>query len=292
MPPGPTFHRLRPPAPLDDLVEWLWFFDEPCGRGLERRLPDGGLEIVLHLEGEGTHAAGVREPAFVVAGPRARPELLDASPGRLVGVHCRPGSARSLLGVPGRAVCGGLDLDLRDIWGACAAELAERVAEAKDPAGQLEALAGGLLAAVWRNGAPRSRRDLVGAALRTIEGDPARARVGDLVDRAGVSWRVFTETFEEEVGLTPKLYQRVRRLQGAVRELYRKPDAGLADVALGAGFADQAHLVREFRALGDVTPARYHRTAPETRNHVPVATDAEGRKPSRRAGRAGVTINP
>lgn len=93
------------------------------------------------------------------------------------------------------------------------------------------------------------------AALSTIEADPATTRVGDLVGPSGVSSRVFTETFEEEVGLPPKLYQRVRCLQGAVGELHPKPHAGLAGLALDTGFADQAHLAREFRALGDVTPA-------------------------------------
>lgn len=292
MAPGSTFSRRRPPPLLGGLVEWLWFFDDPCGGGLERRLPDGGLELVLHLAGEGTHAAGVREPAFVAAGPRARPELLDASPGRLVGVHCRPGSARALLGVPGREVRDLLDVDLRDVWGPCAVELAERVAEAGDPCRQLEVLGAGLVAAVRRSSTTRSPRELVRAALSTIEADPATARVGDLVGRSGVSWRVFTETFEEEVGLPPKLYQRVRRLQGAVRELHRKPHAGLAGLAVDAGFADQAHLVREFRALGDVTPADYRRSTPETQNHVPLRADPQGRKPSRPGSGGRVTISP
>lgn len=264
-----TLRRLRPPAPLDGLVEWLWFVDDPGGTGLQRRLPDGGLEIVLHLEGEGTHAAGVREPPFLIGGPRARPELLDASPGRLAGAHCRPGSARSLLGMPGAALRD-RDLDLRDLWGRRAVELAERVASAGDPSRQLQVLAEALLAAARPDPTVRPSRELVRAALSTIEVDPARARIGELVERSGVSWRVFTEAFEEEVGLGPKLYQRVRRLQGAVRHLRRHPQRGLAELAVDAGFADQAHLVREFRALGDVTPGYYRRSAPPTQNHVPV----------------------
>ena len=287
------FRRLRPPAPLDDLVEWLWFFDSPSDGGLERRLPDGGLEIVLHLAGEGTHAAGVREPAFVVAGPRAWPELLEASAGRLVGAHCRPGSARVLLGVPGREVRGLLDLDMRDVWGARADELAEQVADAHDPVAQLRILAAGLLPAARATPGRRPSRSLVRAALRTIEADPAMARVGDLVDRSGISWRVFTEVFEEEVGLAPKLYQRVRRLQRAVSEMHRNPQPGLAGVAAGTGFADQAHLVREFRALGNVTPAAYRSsTTPETQNHVPVPAETNGRKPSRPGSGGRVTIAP
>lgn len=269
MPPPPAFLRLRPPPPLGGLVEWVWYFERASGGGLERRLPDGGLEIVLHLAGQGTHAPGVREPALLVAGPRARPELLDASPGRLVGVHCRPGSARALLGVPGREVRG-RDVDLRDLWGARAEEIAERVAASPDPARQLQLLAAGLCPAVREKACDGSRQGLVRAALGAIERDPGTARVGDLVERSGVSWRVFTETFEEEVGLAPKLYQRVRRLQRAVGALHRNRRSGLAGLALEAGYADQAHLVREFRALGDVTPAHYRRSAPQTQNHLPL----------------------
>jgi AraC-like DNA-binding protein len=55
------------------------------------------------------------------------------------------------------------------------------------------------------------------------------------------------------VGLRPKLLLRILRLQKAV-ELAESRRATQAHIALGAGYADESHMVREFRALAGVTP--------------------------------------
>jgi AraC-like DNA-binding protein len=57
--------------------------------------------------------------------------------------------------------------------------------------------------------------------------------------------------------LTPKGMARVLRFAHAVRHIEH---AGTwADVAFAAGYADQAHFIREFRSLAGVTPTAYVR---------------------------------
>jgi AraC-like DNA-binding protein len=75
-----------------------------------------------------------------------------------------------------------------------------------------------------------------------------------------VGERRLQRAFDRSVGLSPKVLGRVLRLRQAVRRL---ESAGRplswAGVAAAAGYADQAHLIREFRALAGVTPAAYVR---------------------------------
>ncbi|MGH7911993.1 MAG: helix-turn-helix domain-containing protein, partial [Candidatus Dormibacteraceae bacterium] len=141
-------------------------------------------------------------------------------------------------------------------------------AGAPTPEGRLHLLARGLVA---RPVGPVARSPAVEMALARLEADPAGTRIAGLVALAGVSWRRFIRTFEEEVGLAPKVFQRVRRLQQALGELRRAEVGGAAAAALEAGYADQAHLLREFRALADLTPGAYQRAAPALQNHVPLA---------------------
>jgi AraC-like DNA-binding protein len=61
--------------------------------------------------------------------------------------------------------------------------------------------------------------------------------------------------FRAALGTSPYRYSLMRRLDRARAELRRHPS--LADVALDAGFADQAHLSRMFKRAYGVSPARY-----------------------------------
>ena len=78
--------------------------------------------------------------------------------------------------------------------------------------------------------------------------------------------------------LAPKLFGRVIRFQRAADLLSRRRDLALADAALSAGFADQAHLSREFVALAGVSPAAYRALGLIEPNHVPVGDGEASRR--------------
>jgi AraC-like DNA-binding protein len=89
---------------------------------------------------------------------------------------------------------------------------------------------------------------------------------------AGVSERQLERLFDERVGYGPKVFARVVRLERSVRAL-RGSIASWARLAADCGYSDQAHLVREFRALAGVTPAVFarERTVSEIDNPLPPA---------------------
>lgn len=67
----------------------------------------------------------------------------------------------------------------------------------------------------------------------------------------------FIELFRSAVGLTPKHFYRVQRFAAVLRRLATAGAADLADLATSAGYSDQAHLTREFRAFAGITPTQY-----------------------------------
>ncbi len=75
-----------------------------------------------------------------------------------------------------------------------------------------------------------------------------------------MSGRTLERAFAGEIGITPKEYIRVRRLQRIVRLLEAAavtPD--WAALAAAGGYYDQSHLVREFGLIAGITPAGYLR---------------------------------
>lgn len=82
------------------------------------------------------------------------------------------------------------------------------------------------------------------------------ARVAQLASETGWSRRHLLARFRDQVGLGPKTAGRVVRFQRA-SGLVLAGSAALAEVAASCGYADQPHLVREFRALAGVTPTAF-----------------------------------
>ncbi len=88
---------------------------------------------------------------------------------------------------------------------------------------------------------------------------PPGARVADIADAHGVSMRTVQRLFSEYVGIGPKWVLQRYRLHEALAQLHAGPDTDWAQFALGLGYYDQAHFIRDFRALVGRTPAQYKR---------------------------------
>src|SRR5262249_62361413 len=103
--------------------------------------------------------------------------------------------------------------------------------------------------------------------------EPADAvlEVRDRGSRVGLRQRRFIQLFTAEVGLTPKLFGRVRRSQRA-RELLRKAtEPDWAAMAAACGFFDQSHMIRDFGEFSGLSPVAYlnQRSKHVLLNHMP-----------------------
>jgi len=84
-------------------------------------------------------------------------------------------------------------------------------------------------------------------------------RVSGLAGEIGWSRRHFIRRFKNEIGVAPKTVARMMRFHRACSDACFAPNAGWAEIAIGAGYADQAHLVREFAELAGETPGVWAR---------------------------------
>lgn len=79
------------------------------------------------------------------------------------------------------------------------------------------------------------------------------ASVADITARSGLQHRQLQRIFARDLGMPPRAYLRLLRFRGAMIEVQESP-ASLADAAAGQGYADQAHMAREFRSFAGVPP--------------------------------------
>jgi AraC-like DNA-binding protein len=213
------------------LVACTWERVTPTGQA-QRIVPDACVDLIW---------AGDR---LSIAGPDTRPRVVTLAPGcRHVGVRLRPGIAGSVLGLPASELCN-VTADAADVLGLdVAAALLAALAAGSDPHELL------LRAAQLRGvGAPDP---LVRAAVAAL-GRP-RARVRTVAAELGVSARQLQRLVGDAVGYGPKVLARVLRF----RRLQALAPAPLAELALDAGYADQAHMTAEVTRLAGLSPVRF-----------------------------------
>ena len=106
-----------------------------------------------------------------------------------------------------------------------------------------------------RLGTARPTDPAIGWAYDRILKSGGRLRVADLARQLEWSRKHLAARFHDEIGIGPKAVARMARF-GAALALSREADApGWAEIAADCGYADQAHLAREFRVFAGSTPA-------------------------------------
>jgi AraC-like DNA-binding protein len=83
----------------------------------------------------------------------------------------------------------------------------------------------------------------------------SRRRIRDIAAQIGWSERHLARRFSVETGVSPKTVARILRFEAARRLAEQRRGGGWAEIALAAGYADQAHMIREFGRLGGLSPA-------------------------------------
>ncbi|MDT0274451.1 AraC family transcriptional regulator [Blastococcus goldschmidtiae] len=226
-------------------------------------LPSPFLTVIVALD-EPLEMAAHPDPAQspgrydgLVGGLHTRPARI-AHPGRQSGIQLSltPAGARALLGCPAAALAS-LDAPLDDVLGPVGAEVIERVRSAEGWAARFAVLEAALLRRVGYG----EVRTEVAEAWRLTTASAGRLPVAEVAARVGWSVRHLEQRFRAETGLGPKEAARVARFDRARRALAERAAAGrgldLAGLAGATGFADQAHLTREWRAFSGLPPTRW-----------------------------------
>ena len=258
----------KPAPPLDRLVRAITYqAGEQPQTSVEKILPGPVASLWVNLNRDRFRSLGetgrVRQvPGAMLAGPTSRACVIEFEEGRAhVSVVFALGAACRFFAHP-LALFRDEQVALEDIWGYAGANLRDRLLEAATPGAALGVLEDVLLGQLTDRLVPDPV--VTAAACALSRGVP----VGEVADGLGLLPRTLRRRFTAQVGLTPKRFARVRRLQRVVRDLDGEVQADWAAVAARHGYADQPHLTDEFRELVGVTPTEYLRARIDGPNHL------------------------
>lgn len=246
--------------PLRDLVQGVWDVDVPDGeeaRALALKiLPTASSVLCVHY----------RAPIFsdrknyercayksVVTGiQRDTVTVQPSGPTGSVIVRFKPGAAARLFGREMDAFADA-NVELDDLVGAHARDrLQTQLHAAADQSTRVAIIESFLRPRVCHDG------DLIVAeAMRRLRANPAQG-IAQLACALDISERQLGRRFLASIGATPKQVVRVLRVEKLIAARHR--GTAWADIAAACGFNDQAHMIRDFKALAGVTPDAFVRS--------------------------------
>jgi AraC-like DNA-binding protein len=270
--------HVKPAPPLSRFVELLWYYEHPPRlHQKERLMPDGCIGLIVNLEENVTRVYDADDMNKMrklngcsVSGPHTKCFVIDTDEQTcVIGVSFRPAGAFPFLKLPSDELQN-QHVELEDLWGGLARELRERALAAKSPEAKVRVVELALLerAAGMFDGQP-----VVEYAVENFLLRPATTRITEVADKTGFSSRRFIELFKQHVGMTPKLFCRVRRFQKVLRRITSGRPVNWSGTALECGYFDQAHFIHDFRAFSGINPSKYladYKDFPRHHNHLPI----------------------
>lgn len=251
------YHEHAPPPALSRHVRCVWTLAADAAFGAaapEPVIPDGCAEIVLNLgDPYASVVDGAEEvqPRAMVVGQITAPLLLrPTGRTRLVGIRLLPWGGPALWRAP--------MAELRDRWVDAGdvlpglRELLDRLASLRE-----EDRAGAAATFLASRLRPDSARALAPAIVRRIGASGGRTSVRQTARALHVTRRTVERVMRDSVGLAPRDFARILRVQRAIGRLRRTAQPVLGRVALEAGYYDHAHFCREFRRFTTLSPSEF-----------------------------------
>ncbi len=168
-------------------------------------------------------------------------------------VKFRPGQLTPFIRLPGIELTD-TSVSINNAWGPQGKTLADRIYDSNSILEIVQFLDGFFLKclALYE---PTDRR-IVGA-LNEIIKQKGQVGINNLSRRTNLSRRQFERRFKKTIGLTPKRMCRIARIAGLIPHLKTGKKIDWTEIALNAGFSDQAHFIREWKYFTDSSPLSY-----------------------------------
>lgn len=264
---GVVFLRRQAPLHLRAFYTDIAAYEETAGRAV-RQIETASLAVPLIVSFADPFRIGLgraprlddERPSFIAGLDTARVFIASNGRSACLQINLTPVGAQRLLGIPAAEFAGRM-VPLSDLAHREVGELLRRLEDLDDWCARLDC-AQAFLAARLGGAAGEATVPLVEAAYGLLAAGAVH-RVADLAARIGWSRKHLSQRFSREIGLSPKTVARIARFNRvqALARATQRPD--WADIAFSGGYADQAHMIREFEDFAGLTPRAWWRSLDE-----------------------------
>jgi len=254
-------HYAKTPAsaPLASLVKcyYVWEHQISDHRGLTVQSPPSGYEALVFNYGapyqiETSSNIAYTPRAFYSGQNTANYQLILSSTVGMFGVVFFPGVFSSLFRVSVKGTAN-QRIPLDEILGTEGKVLTEKIFDACTTVARIQIIERFLLQKLWLLPLHITPAD---RAAQLITHRNGMVSIQELTTEVGSSGRALDRNFSQKVGISPKLYARIRRF-AHVSYLLMYQKADWQDVAYHAGYYDHSHFIKDFKLFNHKNPTTY-----------------------------------
>jgi len=258
------FKRVPPSEELKDFIECYWLiYNEESSPVDQKIIPDGFPEIILHFGDPFKIRIKQQweiQPINLLAGQITRYFFLqNTGPSNILGIKFKPAALTHLFTISMYQITNRV------------IELNNHILEHKLNLGALRLADNHHVRIQMVENSLKKivTTDLINTpiekAVRSIFSTNGMISVADLCDASEMSERQLQRTFKKYIGLPPKLYARIIRFSRIFEVVQNKKLNGI-ELGLEAGFYDQSHFIRNFKAFTGEDPSQYFFDQPNLAN--------------------------
>lgn len=255
------FHFFRPSGILANYIKQYWVLEADASEGevCERIIPTGNIELMFHygdpfVVNKLSKDAKVQPKTFVSGISSTYADIYTQGTSGLITVTFLPYGACNFFRFPLNQIEDTI-ADMDDLYKesirlveeqiAAAATITERVAVVED--------------FLLRQLSPKYERELsiIQKGVSIINETRGQITAMELANRLFLSPKSLERKFAALLGKTPKQFLRIVRFQDVIHRFSQKDYSYLTDYAYMGGYFDQAHFVKDFKALSGYTPKEF-----------------------------------
>jgi AraC-like DNA-binding protein len=254
--------RLRP------FVELFWegsFNENSMERISMKVIPNGCLELIIHLNDRHCDLQNAfgwsQSPDYMIVGMHTKPYFIQF--GNLVKVFAirfKPDGFYNIFGVPASVIKDSIE-DFSQVIGIKFRDFSQRIKEKKCFKEMISYTESQLLKNLENKIINSNYVSLAAEAIRQTKS----LKMKDLPNQVYISMRQLDRQFKEQIGISPKHYMRITRLNEVRRLLNNNCRMDLTSVAYHCGYSDQAHFINEFKSFTGELPTIFIR---EKNSHI------------------------
>lgn len=255
------YKEITPPIQLLPFVKCFWILensDQEGNRELQKVLPDACPELIIHygdrfrIRSDGKIK---QQPYAFLFGPITRHiEIGPSGVTGMIAARFYPGALSAFLSFPVKEITDQY-VALHKVFGKESVTLEKALRSYTSYHKQMVSLLEAFL--VSKLSQNTFMPILKQATLRQITDQQQTVKIEALSQQLHIGRRHLERKFNDQVGMTPRLFLRIVRFQNVFRIIQNKAIKNLTDLTYRAGYFDQSHFNRDFKAFTGMSPKEY-----------------------------------